>query len=252
LRRKSYQGFSPQIFMNNKERIEYPVIINKYLALKKICSRKESDRLLKVGKITVNGKLGEPGQMIKPGDKVEVELINKNLVYLAFNKPRGIITVNPQAGERSIADILRFHEKVFPIGRLDKMSSGLIILTNDGRITDKLLNPNFFHEKEYEVDVDRPITGEFLKKMAAGVELNDGYLTKKCRIKKIRDKTFLVILTEGKKHQIRRMCEVLGQKVVDLHRLRIMNIALDGLAAGKYRQIIGLELKEFLHALEIN
>jgi 23S rRNA pseudouridine2604 synthase len=234
---------------NDKKIIEYPVIVNKYLALKKISSRKEADRLLKAGKITVNGKLGEPGQMIKATDKVEVDLGRKNLVYLAFNKPRGIITHSPQGEEKSIADILRFHEKVFPIGRLDKMSSGLIILTNDGRITDKLLNPDFAHEREYEVDVDRPITPEFLKKMVAGVELDDGYLTKKCRIKKIRDKTFLIILTEGKKHQIRRMCEALGQKVVDLHRLRIMNISLNGLPAGKYRQIVGPELKEFLSVL---
>ncbi|MDD5527587.1 MAG: pseudouridine synthase [Patescibacteria group bacterium] len=237
---------------NDSEKIEYPVIVNKYLALKKISSRKEADRLLRAGKIMVNGRLAEPGQMIIAGDKVEVDLGNKNLVYLAFNKPRGIITHSPQAGERSIADILRFHQQVFPIGRLDKMSSGLIILTNDGRITDKLLNPNFFHEKEYEVDVDRPLTPEFLKKMTQGVELDDGYVTKKCRVKKIRAKTFLIILTEGKKHQIRRMCEALGQKVVDLRRLRIMNIALNGLIAGKYRQIIGPELREFLHNLEMN
>jgi 23S rRNA pseudouridine2604 synthase len=233
------------------EKIEYPVILNKYLALKKICSRKESDRLLKAGKIMVNGKLGEPGQMINQGDKVEVDLLTKSLVYLAYNKPRGIITHSPQEGETSIADVLRFHVKVFPIGRLDKMSSGLIILTNDGRITDKLLNPNFYHEKEYEVDVDRSITPEFLKQMVAGVELDDGYVTKKCKIKKLRDKTFLIILTEGKKHQIRRMCEALGQKVVDLHRLRIMGIGLQGMPAGKYRQIIGPELKDFLKDLDL-
>jgi len=251
--------------------IIYPVIINKYLALKKISSRKEADRLLRAGKIKVNGKLAEPGQMINAKDKVEVDLIIKNLVYLAFNKPRGIITHSPQAGETSIADILHHNwsrqnlplrqgsgqaqgilpNNIFPIGRLDKMSSGLIILTNDGRITDKLLNPDFYHEKEYEVDVDRPLTPEFLKKMTAGVELDDGYVTKKCRIKKIREKTFLIILTEGKKHQIRRMCEALGQKVVDLHRLRIMNIALNGLTAGKYRQLAGAELQEFLKELSL-
>jgi 23S rRNA pseudouridine2604 synthase len=263
---------------NIGDAINYPVIINKYLALKKISSRKEADRLLKAGKIMVNGKLAEPGQMINAKDKVEVDLITKNLVYLAFNKPRGIITHSPQAGEKSIADILHFNRRnaiscvpagvcqnsgtqniaflhpesnIFPIGRLDKMSSGLIILTNDGRITDKLLNPDFYHEKEYEVDVDRPLTPEFLKKMTAGVELDDGYVTKKCQIKKLRDKTFLIILTEGKKHQIRRMCEALGQKVVDLHRLRIMNIALNGLTAGKYRQLVGAELQEFLRELSL-
>ena len=232
-----------------KDSIEYPVIINKYLALKQISSRKEADRLLKAGKIMVNGKLGEPGQMISSDDKVEVDLGDKELVYLAFNKPRGIITHSPQEGERSIADILHYPAKVFPIGRLDKMSSGLIILTNDGRITDKLLNPDFYHEKEYEVDVDRSITPEFLQKMTQGVELDDGYVTKKCRIKKMRDKTFLIILTEGKKHQIRRMCDALGQKVVDLHRLRIMNIGLNGMPAGTFRPIVGQELVEFFKAL---
>jgi 23S rRNA pseudouridine2604 synthase len=186
--------------------------------------------------------------MIERGDKVTAE-IKKNLVYLAYNKPRGIITHSPQEGERSIADILHFREKVYPIGRLDKMSSGLIILTNDGRITDKLLHPKFLHEKEYEVDIDKPITADFLKEMAAGVILDDGYLTKKTKLKKLRDKTFLIILTEGKKHQIRRMCEKLGRKVVDLHRLRIMNIGLDGLPAGEYREIIGAEQQRFLSAL---
>ncbi len=229
--------------------IEYPVIINKYLALKKISSRKEADRLLKAGKIMVNGKLGEPGQMITAKDKVQVDLGDKDLVYLAFNKPRGIITHSPQGDEQSIADILRFREKVFPVGRLDKMSSGLIILTNDGRITDKLLNPDFAHEREYEVDVDRPITPEFLRKMAAGVELDDGYVTKRCRIKKIRSQTFLIIMTEGKKHQIRRMCEALGEKVVDLHRLRIMQAGLNGLRAGAYRQLVGREKADFLAEL---
>ncbi|HTW96230.1 MAG TPA: pseudouridine synthase [Candidatus Methylomirabilis sp.] len=238
--------------ITQQEKIIYPVIINKYLALKKISSRKEADRLLRAGRIKVNGKRGEPGQMIKQGDKVEVDLLQKNLVYLAFNKPRGIITHSPQAGERSIADILKYRaEKVWPVGRLDKMSSGLIILTNDGRVTDKLLNPNFFHEKEYEVDVDRPLTPEFIKKIAQGVKLDDGYVTKKCRVKKIRDKTFLIILTEGKKHQIRRMCEALGRKAVDLHRLRIMNIGLRGLRAGQYRLIIDAELREFLTALNL-
>jgi 23S rRNA pseudouridine2604 synthase len=231
------------------EKIEYPVIINKYLALKKICSRKESDRLLKAGRIKVNGRLGEPGQMIGRNDKVEVDLLNKDLVYLAFNKPRGIITHSPQDGEQEIADILRFREKVFPVGRLDKMSSGLIILTNDGRITDKLLNPAFYHEKEYEVDVDRSIDGEFIKRLANGIKLDDGYLTKKCRVKKLRDKVFIITLTEGKKHQIRRMCEAMGRKAVDLHRLRIMNIGLNGLRAGEYRKIEGVELKSFLTAL---
>jgi 23S rRNA pseudouridine2604 synthase len=232
------------------EQIKYPVIINKYLALKKISSRKEADRLLKSGKIKINGQVAEPGQMVEKNDIIKVDY-RKNFIYLAYNKPRGIITHSPRKGEKSIADIFYFKEKVFPIGRLDKDSCGLIILTNDGRITDKMLNPVFFHEKEYEVGLSRQVEDIFLKKISSGVRLDDGYETRKCQIKRIGAKSFSIILTEGKKRQIRRMCEVLGEKVVELKRVRIMNIKIGRLYPNKFREITGKELKNFLNFLEI-
>lgn len=228
-----------------QENIDYPVIINKYLALKKISSRKEADRLLKAGKITVNGYLAEPGQLVKSSDVVEVE-VNKNLIYLAYHKPKGIITHSPQGKEKSIADIFKAKEKVFPIGRLDKASSGLIILTNDGRITDRLLNPDVWHEKEYEVEVNKPLTAEVIRKLADGVLLDDGYRTRRCTVKKKSDKIFGIVLTEGKKHQIRRMCQALGYHVDELIRTRIVNIKLGNIKPGGFREIKGQELEKFL------
>ncbi|MFA5248688.1 MAG: pseudouridine synthase [Patescibacteria group bacterium] len=232
------------------EKINYPVIINKYLALKKISSRKEADRLLKSQKIKINDRLAEPGQMVYEKDKVKVDY-RKNFVYLAFYKPRGVITHSPQNNEKSIEDVMRFPEKVFPIGRLDKDSFGLIILTNDGRITDKMLNPDFYHEKEYEVETMRIFGADFLKKISSGVELDDGFITRRCQVKKLKDYKFSIILTEGKKHQIRRMCEALGERVSHLKRVRIMNINLGLLHPGEYRQLAGTELKTFLGNLDL-
>ncbi len=228
--------------------MDFPIIINKYLALNKICSRKESDRLLKAGKVFINGRLAEPGQMVQRGDKVEAEA-KTDFVYLAYNKPRGIITHSPQGGERSITDIIKAKEKVFPLGRLDKDSYGLIILTNDGRITDRLLSPDFAHEKEYEVVLARPMAADFLKRMSSGVVLDDGYKTKPCRARKTGERKFSIVLTEGKKRQIRRMCQALGQRVVDLKRVRVMNIELGDLPVGRHRNLAGEELEAFLKDL---
>lgn len=236
--------------MNKEDTIVYPVILNKYLALKQICSRKEADRLLKSKKITVNGKLGEPGQMIYETDKVTVQ-IDKKLIYLAYHKPRGIITHSPQGSERGIADIFKYPEQVFPVGRLDKASSGLIILTNDGRVTDRLLNPDFWHEKEYEVLVNKSLTPDVIRQLAAGVTLDDGYLTRRCKVYKISEKIFGIILTEGKKHQIRRMCQSVGLKVVDLKRVRIMNIELGNVKPGGYRKMVGKELEDFCKLIDL-
>jgi 23S rRNA pseudouridine2604 synthase len=228
--------------------MDFPIIINKYLALSGVCSRKESDRLLKAGKVKINGLLAEPGQMVNKGDKVEAPK-KTDLIYLAYNKPRGIITHSAQEGEREISDIIKIDKKVFPLGRLDKDSYGLIILTNDGRITDRLLNPDFEHEKEYEVLVSSKITNEFIKKMSSGVLLDDGYKTKPCRVKKMGERSFSIILTEGKKRQIRRMCQSLGYHVVELARIRIMNIRLGDVRPGKWRDIKGAELEKLLGQL---
>ncbi len=223
--------------------------INKYLADKKICSRREADLLIKQGKVSINGKKAELGEMVRETDKVAVEGDSKELVYLAFNKPEGIITHSPQGDEVSIADILKFNVKVFPLGRLDKDSRGLIILANDGRMTDRLLNPMYAHEKEYEVKATAPINEDFLKQMERGVKLNGGYITQKCVLKKLDKHSFSIILTEGKRRQIRRMCAALGYKAVDLKRVRIMNIILGNLKEGNYRIISGAEREKFLAEL---
>lgn len=229
--------------------IKYPIRINKYLATKKICARREADVLIKQGKIKINGRTAILGDKVNEGDKVDVKSIGKKLVYFAFNKPKGIITHSPEENEKSIKDVLDLGEDVFPLGRLDKDSSGLIILTNDGRVTDKLLNPKYDHEKEYIVRVVKPIDGLFLKKMGEGVKLEDGYVTKKCRVVKLSSDRFSIILTEGKKHQIRRMCDALGYAIKHLERRRIMNIKLNKLQPGEYREIKGKELTDFLASI---
>jgi 23S rRNA pseudouridine2604 synthase len=232
------------------------------LALQKICARREADILISQGKVKINGKVAVLGDKVFENDKVEVAGNNKKLVYLAFNKPKGVITHSPQMGEKQIKDLYDFGKDVFPVGRLDKSSSGLIILTNDGRLTDRLLNPEYNHEKEYIVRVNKNIDGLFLKKMGQGIKLpasppaspnrgeslggEDGYVTKKCVVNKISSDRFSIILTEGKKHQIRRMCDALGYGVVHLERRRIMNIKLQNLQSGDFREIKGKELADFL------
>ncbi|MDP3057454.1 MAG: pseudouridine synthase [bacterium] len=224
----------------------FPIRINKYLADKKIASRREADELIRQGKVKVNGQKAELGAMVREGDRVEVGGKMKELVYIAFNKPEGIITHSPQKGETSIADILKLKYKVFPLGRLDKDSRGLIMLTNDGRITDKLLNPIERHEKEYEVRVNKPVSRDFISRMEQGVKLDDGYVTQKCVLKKLDKFSFSIILTEGKKRQIRRMCAALEYEVLDLNRVRIMNIKLGELKSGGYWILVGKEREEFL------
>jgi len=233
---------------------EYPMRINKYLAHKNIATRREADELIKAGEIKINGRLAKLGDKVSKDDIVTAgKKIQdmKNLVYLAYNKPTGIITHSPQGQEKSIQDIFNFPENVFPIGRLDKDSCGLIILTNDGRITDKLLNPDYDHEKEYIVKTDRSISPSFIEHMGGGMVLGDGYKTQKCKVEKLDNFSFSIVLTEGKKRQIRRMCEKLDHRVVDLQRVRIMNIKLENLPPRKYRKIEGTELREFLREIDI-
>lgn len=226
--------------------------INKYLATKDICSRREADELIKAGKIKINGKRAVLGDKVLEDDEVVVSKKNpKKLFYFAYNKPVGIITHSPQRDEKSIADVANFPQEVYPIGRLDKDSWGLIIMTNDGRITDKILNPEKNHQKEYAVKVNKVMSESFLGKMARGVMLDDGYKTKETKVQKINDGMFSIILTEGKKRQIRRMCTRLGYSVVDLKRTRIMSIEISGLKPGEFREIKGSELDIFLLELGI-
>lgn len=237
------------------EEIQYPIRINRYLALHNYCSRREADALIAKGLVKLNGKNAKIGDKVNEKDKVEVKTTAKNFakkyVYLAYNKQRGIVTHSPKDGQKSIQMVTYLGEDVFPVGRLDKDSYGLIILTNDGRLTDKLLNPEREHEKEYVVRVNKPITNIFLKVMAQGVQLED-FKTKPCVIKQKDDFTFNIVLTEGKKHQIRRMCANLGWAVSDLKRIRIMNILLGKLGPGQQRKIEGKELETLLTKLGMN
>jgi 23S rRNA pseudouridine2604 synthase len=238
-----------------KKEIIFPIRINKYLAYNNFCTRRAADEIIKSGRVKINGQVAVLGAKVNETDEVTIDKDirrNKKLVYLAYNKPAGIVTHSPQKGERSIEDIFNYAQKVFPVGRLDKDSHGLILLTNDGRITDRLLNPDHYHEKEYVVKVDRTISPGFLKNMAEGVVLDDGYKTRECQVKKINDLTFSIVLTEGKKRQIRRMCEKLERHVTELKRVRIMNIALGELKTREYREIDGPEQLELLASIGID
>ena len=207
--------------------------INKYLALKKISTRRGADELVKEKKVFINGKLAILGSKVNEKDKIEVRgAKQKEYKYLAYNKPIGEETSSPR-------------DDLFPLGRLDKISHGLLILTNDGRITDALLNPKYFHEKEYVVKTSNKLRSSFKQKMETGVNI-EGYMTKPCRVKIINDFTFRITLTEGKKHQIRRMCSALFQEVADLKRERIINIKLGNLKFNTLREIQGEELAIFL------
>lgn len=229
----------------------FPIRINKYLAEKEISSRREADQLIAQGKVLLNGKRAQLGAMVNENDEVSVVGELKELVYLVYNKPSGIVTHGAQPGEKEIKDVVKFKQPVFPVGRLDKDSRGLILFSNDGRITDKLLNPRHFHEKEYVVEVNRKLQENDLRQLRQGITLDGGFVTKPCEIKMIDDCTFSIILTEGKNRQIRRMCLALGYDVVDLHRVRIMNIRLDSLPEGHYKVLAGEMLEELLSELEL-
>ncbi len=218
----------------------FPMRINKYLAHHKHSTRRGADELITKGQVFINNRLAVLGDKVQETDKVEVRFRGKPApyIYLAYNKPRGMPTE-----EIKVKD-------VFPIGRLDKDSHGLIILTNDGRITEGLLSPEYEHEKEYLVSTKEKLRGNFKEKMEAGVQI-ENERTAKCKVKILDENTFKVILTEGKKHQIRRMCVALFQEVDDLERIRIMNIELGKLSSGQYREIEGEELQTFLHSLEL-
>lgn len=236
------------------EKVAYPIRVNRYLAMKGYCSRREADNLILKKIVKINGRLAKIGDKVQEGDNVEVNTEAKSKFkkyqYFAYNKPIGIITHTPETGQAEIKKIASLPKDVFPVGRLDRKSHGLIILTNDGRITEKLLSPEFGREKEYCVKTNKPITNIFIKVAAGGMQLED-FKTKPCQVKKISEKEFKITLTEGKKHQIRRMCANFGFEAVDLKRVRIMNVKLSSLPVGQKREIKGEELKEFLNKLGI-
>ena len=223
--------------------------INKYLSEVGYCSRRGADRLIQEGKVTINGEIPALGKKVEEGDKIEVEgqIIEKSKkqknIYLVFNKPSGIVcTTDRRVEPDNIIDFIKYPTRIFPIGRLDKLSEGLIFLTNDGDIVNKILRSRNNHEKEYIVSLNRPINRDFIQRMSNGVEILDT-MTKSCFVKQLGTKKFKIILTEGLNRQIRRMCESLGYRVQSLKRVRIMNIKLD-LPRGKYRELTKEELLE--------
>jgi 23S rRNA pseudouridine2604 synthase len=227
--------------------------INKYLSEIGYCSRREADRLIADGRVLVNGEPVEMGLKVSAEDKIVVngEAISnpKNkLVYIAFNKPKGIVcTTDTRVEKDNIIDYINYSQRIFPIGRLDKASEGLIFLTNDGNIVNKILRARNNHEKEYIVTVNKPITKEFLDEMSNGVPILDT-VTKKCFIKQTHKNEFKIILTQGLNRQIRRMCEYLDYRVTELIRVRIMNVNLD-LKVGKWRYLSAKEFKDLKELL---
>ena len=228
--------------------------INKYLSEVGFCSRIEADKLLEQGRITINGKKPELGTKVSDADEICVD--GKNIkkteekhVYIAFNKPIGIVcTTDTKREKNNIVDYINLPKRIFPIGRLDKPSEGLILLTSDGDIVNKILRARNNHEKEYIVRVDKPITPKFLEKMRNGVPILDT-VTKKCEVEQIDTLQFRIVLTQGLNRQIRRMCEYLGYEVKKLKRIRIMNIKLD-LPIGKWRDLTDAEMKELAQLLQ--
>lgn len=217
--------------------------INVALRDKKLASRREADALITEGKVFVNGKRAVIGMDVTETDTIEIRGKKKENRYFVYNKPVGVVTVVPQKGEKDISMTAKFPIKVFPIGRLDKESSGLIIMTNDGQITEEFLSPEREHEKEYKVSVDKSVGVTFKKKMEAGVSVpktaqgKEGFDTKPCKVNLTGDTTFNITLTEGKNRQIRRMCETLGYTVTKLERVRIGKFAIGKLKPNEWKEV---------------
>ena len=229
-----------------------PMRLNKFLSSAGVCSRREADRWIGEGRVLVDGKTAEPGQKVDENSEVTVDGRKvgqrQEEVLLAVYKPQGIVcTTAEHRGEKNIVDLVHYPERIYPVGRLDKASEGLILMTNIGEITDQILRGSNYHEKEYLVKIDRPVTLDFLNQMRSGVPVLDT-VTRPGQVKKVGPDSFRIILTQGLNRQIRRMCEALGCRVVFLKRLRVMNITLGSLKPGEYRKIEGDE-KEQLFAL---
>ena len=238
-----------EAFLNRQE----PVRLNKYLSEAGVCSRREADRLIESGKVTVDGQRAQTGMKICPGQEVRVgrKVVSRQdeMVVLAVNKPRGIVCTEEKRERNSIVRFLDYPIRVTYIGRLDKDSRGLLLMTNNGDIINRMMRAANHHEKEYKVTVDHEITGEFLEKMAGGVGILDT-VTRPCKVEKLGKYTFSIILTQGLNRQIRRMCEALGYEVKDLVRVRVMNIRLGSLKEGEYREVTDEELDELYRLIQ--
>ncbi len=239
--------------------------LNKYLSDGGYCSRREADRLIEAGEVFIDGKVAVMGQKVLEGQKVTVgKAQNKHkkevkreeeLVLIALNKPVGIECTTDKKNPHNIVDFVGYKSRIYPIGRLDKNSEGLILLTNDGALADKLMKASNYHEKEYIVTVDKKIDNNFIKKMGAGVPIKDeehnlDTVTRQCHVEQVADRVFKIILTQGLNRQIRRMCSYFGYNVINLKRIRIMNIKLGNLRTGKWCEVTTGEIKELKRALK--
>lgn len=227
--------------------------LNKFIGETGYCSRREADKLIEEGRVTINGAVPEMGTKVSPNDEVRIDgklIVEKHekMVYLAFNKPVGIECTTNLEVRNNIVDYINYPKRIFPIGRLDKASEGLIFMTNDGDIVNKILRARNNHEKEYTVTVNKPITDRFIQRMGNGVPILDT-VTKKCKVEQISKYTFKIILTQGLNRQIRRMAEYLGYEVTALKRIRIINISLD-IPVGRYRDLTDDEIKELNQLIE--
>ncbi len=223
--------------------------INKFLSEAGVCSRREADRQIEAGNVTIDGRTAVTGDKVIEGQKVcfngnEVTK-EQEMILIAFNKPVGIVCTAEKREKNNVIDYINFPKRIYPIGRLDKDSKGLLLLTNNGDIVNKMMRSGNMHEKEYIVTVNKPISDSFIRGLAGGVPLVElGITTRKCHVKKLSNKTFKIILTQGYNRQIRRMCEYFGYRVVELERVRIMNITLGDLKEGEYRDVTAQEYEQ--------
>lgn len=237
--------------------------LNKFLASMGVFSRREADRAIEAGRVSINGKVADLGETVNEDDLVSLDgkylatgsdISKVKPIIIAFNKPEGIVcTTTDNDGALNVVDYIGMKERIYPVGRLDKDSCGLLLLTNQGGLTNSLLKASNYHEKEYIVKVNKEIDDDFIIKMQNGIYLYDlGVKTRKCRVKKLNKNTFSIILTQGLNRQIRRMCIACGMKVQKLNRVRIVNIKLEGLSVGEYRNLRDDEVKKLYKELEIS
>ena len=237
------------IRLKEKKSVDEQIRLNKFLSDAGYCSRREADRLVEQGVVKVNGKNAVMGQKVTINDSIMVK--GKNIsreeeqILIALNKPVGIECTTDLNNPDNIVDFINFDKRIYPIGRLDKNSQGLILLTNDGSIVNNILKGSNYHEKEYVVTVDKPVTDDFIKKMSTGVRILD-QVTRPCKVAKVKKHVFNIVLTQGLNRQIRRMCGELGYNVQKLKRIRIMNIELGNLPVGQYRKVTDSELKDLM------
>jgi len=231
---------------------EASIRINKFFTQQGLCSRREADRLIEEGRVTINGRTARLGDQVQPGDAITRDgqpvPWGNAAVYIKFHKPLGITTTTELDVPDNIIAYIGHPARIFPIGRLDKDSSGLILLTNDGDIVNRILRAEHGHEKEYLVEVDRPFDQAFLDRMAAGVVIL-GKPTRPCRVARMGPRRFRIILTEGRNRQIRRMCQALGHRVTALHRTRVMNVTIEGLRVGQWKNLSSEERRALFRAL---